>query len=89
MDIEVLAGVPDRLVQVIPSLGIVRSHRTYEDQLNIRDLLLHDAIGIDDPQGVLPRVEAADLRDDGTADVNPKALDDLTPAIDGNWCVLR
>ena len=51
----------DRRVEEVPALGVVGRHRADERELDLRDLLLDDPVGVDHAERVLPRVEARDL----------------------------
>ena len=58
VDVRIAGRVGDRLVVVVPAFRIVVRHRTDQCELHVRKLLLHQAVRVDDTEGILPGVEA-------------------------------
>ena len=77
VDVRIAAGVRDRLVVEVPAFRVVVRHRADERELHVRELLLHQAVRVDDAERVLPGIEAGDLRQQRPLDVDPELVDDV------------
>ena len=77
-----------RPVEVLLALGIVVGERTDHDELHARHFFLHDTVGVDHSERVLPRIEARDLQKDRPARVHPELADDLARFVDRHVAVL-
>ena len=89
VDVGVALGIADGLVVVVPALRIVVSHRADERKLHLREALFHLPIGIDHAQRILPGIEARDLRQQGSLDVDPELVDDVSGVLGRERHVFR
>ena len=87
-DVRVVARVRHRPVVEVPALGVVVRHRADERQLHVRPLRLDDPVGVDDAERVLPRVEARDLGQQRTLEVDAELVDDVRGVLRGQGHVL-
>src|SRR5215216_1015507 len=87
-DVAVSVGVVDRLVPVVPTLGIVVGHRAYQDELDLGDLLLYEPVGIYYAKGVLPGVEARDLHHKRPLRLNAELANNVAGVVSAQGHVL-
>ena len=52
-------------------------HRADERELHLGSRLLDEAVGVDDSERVLPRIEARHLREERPGDVDSELIDDV------------
>src|SRR5581483_5792906 len=72
-----------------PTLWIVQRHGADQRELQAGYLVLDESIGGDDAERVLPGIEAADLRDQGTVHVDADPLEQATSKVAVELDVLR
>src|SRR3984893_8509298 len=99
MDVPVAAACLLGLLPDAEGLGVVGCHRSREHELSVGHLVAHDAEGLDDADGVLPRIEPAHLAHEWPTGVDPVLLADLgderrreievldRQRVDARWCV--
>jgi hypothetical protein len=75
VDVCVVAGRGLDLVVDVPAAGIVEGHRADECELQIGHLLAGQAVGGDDAERVLPRIEPGDLGHERPAGVHTDPFD--------------
>ena len=78
-----------RPVEVLLALRVVIGERTDHDQLNVADLFLGQAVGVDHPERVLPRIEARDLQQHRPLEVDPEGPHHLVSLGDRHLAVLH
>src|SRR3954453_13825884 len=76
VDVRVAGGVGDGGVEEVPAPRVVGGHGADERELHLGDVLLDHAVGVDDPERVLPGIEARDLAHERPVDVDPELLAD-------------
>jgi len=64
-----------------PPFRIVLRHRGDHEQLDVRDRFLDEAVGVDDAQRILPRIEATDLADHRAVRIERETGHDLPPLL--------
>ena len=89
VDVGVVGGVGDGLVVEVPALRVVVRHRADERELHVGNLVLHEPVGVDHAERVLPGVEPGDLRQQRPADVDPELVDDVRGVLGRERHVLR
>ena len=77
------------VVEELPALGVVGGHRADERELHLGHLLVHDPVGVDHAERVLPRVEARDLADQRPVDVDAELVADERRVLGRERHVLR
>src|SRR5206468_6666608 len=63
VNVRIIARVPGRALEPQPALRIVAGHRGEQQELHLRNLLLHEPVRIDDAERIFPWIEAANLAD--------------------------
>src|SRR3989442_7351227 len=81
VDIGILARVPRRSLKPHPPLRIVAGHRRDEEELDLRDFLLDEPVGVDHPERILPWVEPSNLADDRPGELDVEAPQDRPPLL--------
>ena len=89
VDVRVAVCVLDRAVVVVPAFRIVVRHRADQRELHLRETLLDQAVRVDHAERVLPRIEARDLREQRTLDVDAELVDDVCGVLRRERHVLR
>src|SRR5450756_118037 len=82
------AHVLDHLLEIFPALRVVARHRSDESELHGRVLRLDGTVDVDDAQRVLPRVEARDLQQKRSLDVDAELTHDVGGVLGGELHVL-
>ena len=82
-------GVVHGALEELPALGVVGRHRPDQRELEVREALLDHAVGVDDPERVLPGVEARDLEHQRPLDVEAELVDDVGGVLRRQRHVLR
>ena len=82
-------GVVHGALEELPALGVVGGHRADQGELEVREPLLDHAVRVDDPQRVLPGVEARDLEHQRPLDVQAELVDDVGRVLGRQRHVLR
>ena len=88
VNIWVAVGVLDGSVVVLPPLRVVVRHRADERQLHLGESPLHDAVGVDHAERILPWVEPRDLGQKRPLDVDAELVDDVGGVLGGERHVL-
>ena len=84
-----LLGVLAELSVDLPALGVVERHRADQRELQLGNLLTHELVGGDHAEGVLPGIEARDLRDQPPGQVDTDPVEDLAGRVIRDVEVLR
>ena len=88
-DVRIAVRVRHGLVVELPALRIVVRHRADERELHRRVLLLHEPVRVDHAERVLPRIEARDLCQQRSVDVDAELVDDVRRVLRRQRHVLR
>ncbi len=90
VDVGVVPGVGEGRGVELQALRVVVRHVAHQRQLHVRHALLHQPVGVDHAQRVLPRIEPGDLGHQRPAAGDPEpALQDVTGQRPGQPLVLR
>src|SRR5205809_1506056 len=89
VDVRIIPRMSGRALEPHPPFRIVPGHGGHEQELNLRDLLFHQTIRIDDAQRIFPRIEPADLGDDGSVEIDVEARQDGLQLLPVHVAVLR
>src|SRR5256885_6497465 len=89
VDVGIVARMTCRPLEPQPAFGVVLGHGADHQQLDLREGSLHQSIGIDDPERVLPGVEPAHLTDYRPGRVELEPGEDGLPLALADVSILR
>src|SRR5881396_771298 len=89
VNVRIIARVPGRALEPQPAFRIVAGHRGEQQELHLRNLLLHEPIRIDDAERIFPWIEAADLTDYGPVEIDVEPRQDCLELLSVHVAVLR